>query len=471
MLNYFVDGDMLTYGSIPNGFLAHGREGVPMPTVAQKDAHAKYRKKAVKQVNVPFFPKEQFMYDFVGTQDNKAGYIKGLIERDMRENGYLPEDGSGGAAASLPPSGRGEVAPGVVRGVSLFAGAGGMDCGFHEAGVTTVFSNEIDRNAADTFTSNGKYVDADSMHVGDIEDFMPEIEALSNIDVVFGGPPCQGFSVAGKMNPDDERSKLVWTFMRVVEALRPRLFVMENVKALGALAKWQGVRDGLIDKARALGYGAFTTVLNASDYGVPQARERFFFIGVRGASDDALAEAVTAGLARLECDAPTVREAFGAIPAYGDEGNAVGSTAELRFAKHPVLRSSPYRGSLLFNGRGRPVDLDSVAKTLPAQMGGNHTPIIDQALLDDADADNWIAAYHAGLLAGEAVPDDAHANIPKHLRRMTVREAAVLQGFPSDYVFTGQVGKQYRQIGNAVPCGLAKAVATAALAAMDELSR
>ena len=81
---------------------------------------------------------------------------------------------------------------GAVRGVSLFSGAGGMDCGFHATGVTTVYANEIDRDAADTFMANAKYVDSGAMHVGDIEAFMPEIEALSDIDVVFGGPPCQG---------------------------------------------------------------------------------------------------------------------------------------------------------------------------------------------------------------------------------------------------------------------------------------
>jgi len=436
-----------------------------MPTEAQKDAHAKYRKKAVKQVNVPFFPKDQQIYEFVSSQDNKAGYIKGLIERDMRESGaYLVE------AAPPTPDVPCVVVSDAIRGVSLFTGAGGMDCGFHSAGVNTVFANEIDQDAAATFAANPRYLNAEAMHVGDIEAFMSEIQSLADIDVVFGGPPCQGFSVAGKMNPDDERSQLVWSFMRVVESLKPRLFVMENVKALGVLAKWKNVREGLAAKARELGYAVYTTVLTASDFGVPQARERFFLIGVKGADEAALAETVAAKLEELKRDAPTVREAFASIPAYGEEGNRTGSVAELRLAKHPVLRSSPYSGSLLFNGRGRPVDLDCVAKTLPAQMGGNHTPIIDQALLDDPGADSWVADYHAGLLSGRTDPDTAQGGIPSHLRRMTVREAAVLQGFPSDFVFKGQTGKQYRQIGNAVPCGLAEAVAIASIHAMRELA-
>ena len=436
-----------------------------MPTEAQKEAHAKYRKKAVKQVNVPFFPKDQQIYEFVSSQDNKAGYIKGLIERDMLESANhrntVPSDG---------PINQCSRSESEIRAVSLFTGAGGMDCGFHAAGVTTVFANEIDQDAAATFSANAKYLDSAAMHVGDVEAFMPEIRCLANIDVVFGGPPCQGFSVAGKMNPDDERSQLVWSFMRVVETLQPRLFVMENVKALGVLAKWKNVREGLAAKARELGYAVHTAVLTASDFGVPQARERFFFIGVRNADEAAIAESITAKLDELKCDAPTVREAFSSIPAYGEEGNRIGSVAELRLAKHPVLRSSPYSGSLLFNGRGRPVDLENVAKTLPAQMGGNHTPIIDQALLDDPGAESWVADYHAGLLSGRTDPDTAQGSIPPNLRRMTVREAAVLQGFPPDFVFKGQPGKQYRQIGNAVPCGLAEAVAKASIRTMLELA-
>ena len=443
-----------------------------MPTEAQRDAHAKYRKRSVKQVNVPFFPKDQHMYEFVSLQDNKAGYIKSLIERDMRETGNHPGDNS---EQDGPPSNSGidctlSATSSPIRAVSLFTGAGGMDCGFHEAGVTTVFANEIDKDAANTFKANAGYLDSESMHLGDIETFMPELQKLENIDVVFGGPPCQGFSVAGKMNPEDERSQLVWTFMHVVESLMPKLFVMENVKALGVLSKWKGVREGLVNKARSLGYATYTTVLLASDYGVPQARERFFFIGVRGATEDALAQSIEERLKDLECDAPTVRDAFSRLPPYGTEGNDVGSVAELHLAKNPVLRMSPYKGSLLFNGRGRPVDLDCVAKTLPAQMGGNHTPIIDQKLLEDPDAVNWIANYHGKLLAGTTNPNDEEPNIPTYLRRMTVREAAVLQGFPIDYVFTGQVGKQYRQIGNAVPCGLAKVVAEASVRAMQELA-
>lgn len=356
-----------------------------------------------------------------------------------------------------------------IDAVSLFSGAGGMDVGFAEAGARVVFANEMDHDAAEAYRSNPSHVEAGAMREGDVKDFMGEISRLRGVGLVFGGPPCQGFSVAGKMDPMDERSKLIWAFMDVVESARPRLFVMENVKALGSIGRWKPVRERLFARAAALGYGTDAVILNAADFGVPQARERFFFVGILGAdAADVKSEFETALAARRK-DAPTVRQALSALPAYGEPGNEVASTAAIRLAKHPILRKSPYQGSLLFNGRGRPVDLDAVAKTLPAQMGGNHTPIIDQALLDDPGAESWVAVYHARLLAGETTPEEAQGQVPASLRRLTVSEAAALQTFPADYRFSGRQNKRYRQVGNAVPCELARAVAESAFETLDEL--
>lgn len=356
-----------------------------------------------------------------------------------------------------------------IDAVSLFSGAGGMDVGFTEAGAHVVFANEMDHDAAEAYRSNPAHVEAGAMREGDVKDFMGDISRLRGVDLVFGGPPCQGFSVAGKMDPTDERSKLIWAFMDVVGSVRPRLFVMENVKALGSIGRWKPVRERLFERAEALGYGIDAVVLNAADFGVPQARERFFFMGVLGAASTDVKSAFETALASRREEAPTVRGALSALPAYGEPGNEVASTAAVRLARHPILRKSPYQGSLLFNGRGRPVDLDAVAKTLPAQMGGNHTPIVDQALLEDPKAENWVAEYHRMLLAGETTPEDAQAEVPASLRRLTVREAAALQTFPADYRFSGRQNKRYRQVGNAVPCALARAVAESAFEALDEL--
>lgn len=118
--------------------------------------------------------------------------------------------------------------------VSLFTGAGGMDVGFERAGIRVVFANELMKEAADTYKANHPN---DVMVNDDIYNVLDMMENYKGVDLVFGGPPCQGFSVAGKMDPDDERSKLIFTFLDVVEKVRPRAFVMENVKALGFIDK------------------------------------------------------------------------------------------------------------------------------------------------------------------------------------------------------------------------------------------
>lgn len=357
--------------------------------------------------------------------------------------------------------------------ISLFSGAGGMDTGFSMAGWHVVFSNEMDPDAASTYRANSSYLDGETMHVGDINEYLDELDTYKGVDLVFGGPPCQGFSVAGKMSPEDERSKLVFTFLNVVARTMPRCFVMENVKALAVLRRWEPVRTSLLQKANELGYGTCLVVLKASDYGVPQARERMFLIGAKGMTSEEVFSRVAEGLEEHKMPACTVREVLSRLPHYGSDGNPVTCVAEVRLARHPILRSSAYRGSLLFNGRGRPVDLDSVAKTLPAQMGGNHTPIVNQRVLDVPGTDDWIVTYHRNLLEGRISPEEAV--VPESLRRLTVREAAALQTFPDDYVFCGPSGKHYRQIGNAVPCRLAEVVARVVLngllvAAGDEVS-
>jgi DNA (cytosine-5)-methyltransferase 1 len=117
---------------------------------------------------------------------------------------------------------------------------------------------------------------------------------------------------------------------------------------------------------------------------------------------------------------------------------------------------------LLFNGSGRPLELDAPAKTLPASMGGNATPIVDEAELRDGAAP-WVVAYHARLLEGGR----PYKRAPSRLRRITVQEAAALQTFPPDWEFCGPQVAQYRQIGNAVPPNLAYHVALAVRAALD----
>ena len=339
--------------------------------------------------------------------------------------------------------------------VSLFSGVGGLDVGFESAGFETLYANEFDHDAAEAWRANRPNT-AHVMVEGDINEHLGDLEAYQGVDVLFGGPPCQGFSVAGKMDPNDERSQLVWRFMDAVEIIGPKVFVMENVAALGRLAKWRTVREGILSRASDLGYHASFEVHHTPDYGVPENRDRIIFIGVR--SDVGTDTGFYDELKTHRAKPVTAREVIKSVGRYGTDANPQTCTANVTLAAHPVMRRSPYAG-MLVNGAGRPIDLDGIAPTLPASMGGNKTPIVDEASLHDASKPNWFETYHSGLISGTVTPQTAI--VPPTVRRLTIKECAAIQTFPDNYVFGGRKTKQYKQIGNAVPCRFASAVAAA----------
>lgn len=344
--------------------------------------------------------------------------------------------------------------------VSLFTGAGGMDIGFERAGIEVVLANELMSEAAATYNANHA---SGVMVNDDVNNILDSLGQFQGVDLVFGGPPCQGFSVAGKMNPDDNRSKLIFTFLDVIEKVRPRAFVMENVKALGVLEKWEPVRRKYLDRVRALGYNCVPFILNATEYGVSQKRERVFFIGIRDNGDPFFEYYMKDLLLQQKNDAPIVRELLQSLGRAGTDENPDTCTAKITFATHPVMRKSPYAG-MYFNGQGRPIDVDGYANTLPASMGGNKTPFVDEDYLYGEASSDWVVDYHRGLMEGTIVPEFKEA--PERLRRITIREAARIQSFPDNYVFCGNKGAIYTQIGNAVPCRMAEAVAKAVIAYM-----
>jgi DNA (cytosine-5)-methyltransferase 1 len=263
---------------------------------------------------------------------------------------------------------------------------------------------------------------------------------------------CQGFSVAGRMDPDDPRSRHVFNFLDVVARVRPRAFVMENVAALARNRRWSEVIAQLAATA-ASDYDVRLIVLNASHWGVPQARERMFLVGLpRGTGGLVMPDAPTAG------GPPSVGDVLRALPAAGQPGNSSVCTARITMAKLPVLRLSPFAG-MLFNGQGRPIDLNRPAPTLPATMGGNRTPIIDLDQLENGGVP-WVVGYHHRLMH-ERRPPLGELPLDARLRRLTVEEAAAIQTFPCDMQWCGPQTAKFRQIGNAVPPVLAWHVAQA----------
>lgn len=348
--------------------------------------------------------------------------------------------------------------------ISLFSGAGGMDVGFKRAGFNVLWANDFDKDACDTYRVNfGNHI-----HHGDINDYLSSLNEFKGIDCLFGGPPCQGFSVAGNMDPNDERSKLVMSYMDAIAIVKPSIFVMENVKALGTLDKFKSVRNELYKRANSLGYKTELLIINSCDYGVPQSRERMFLFGFKSKSFQG---PLINYLQLFKKESKTVRDTIthlGPASLQNPTNNKI-VKAKISIASSPVLRKSPYAG-MLFNGQGRPLNPDSFSSTLHASMGGNRTPIIDEEQLYYGKK-SWVEEYHQHLLSGGKpyAPDAT----PSRLRRLTVDEAHLLQTFPSDFLFSGKQSSVFKQIGNAVPCNLAEAIGNLAYSminGMPELS-
>lgn len=328
-----------------------------------------------------------------------------------------------------------------------------MDVGFHFAGFETILANDHDPIACQSFRVNH----GDVIIGGDVKAILPLTSHLKDIDLVFGGPPCQGFSVAGKMDPDDHRNELIASFFQIVGKIKPRAFVCENVKALAVLTRWKEVKEALMKEAKDLGYEIALLLLNSSDYGVPQARERMFLIGFRRDEfgEQKYLEAVLRTLLNdTKHSPPTIRDVITSLGKAGSKSNNRICNAKITYAKVPVLRRSPYAG-MLFNGAGRPLPAEGFSSTLPASMGGNKTPIVDEDEIFKKSP-SFIEIYHSHLMVDGKPRTGA---VPRNLRRLTLDECLAIQTFPKGYKLAGSQSAAFRQIGNAVPCKLAEAVA------------
>jgi len=353
----------------------------------------------------------------------------------------------------------------ILAAVSLFSGAGGMDVGMKDAGFSVLIANDVDTDACATYRENhGAHIVEGSVH-----DVLPLLDHLAAIDLVFGGPPCQGFSVAGKMDPDDERSQLMLTFFDAVMRVKPKVFICENVKAFAALEKWADFRSEVINSISA-SYLTKMVVLNASDFGVPQNRERMFLVGVDRArfpgSGPDFDKLVSEELEKQKSTPVPVGDLIRKLGRPGTPSNSRTCAAKVTFCKNPVMRKSPYAG-MLFNGAGRPLAARGMSSTLPASMGGNKTPIVDDAEIFDG-LPSYVEAYHKRLIKGGA---PAQGEASSRLRRLTVDECLAIQTFPANYVLRGPRSAHYRQIGNAVPCKLAEVVGNVAKIAIDHIFR
>lgn len=307
--------------------------------------------------------------------------------------------------------------------------------GLKLAGWQSLVASDYDPAACATYRHN--FADVDVLE-GDAR-AVDWSNLRGKVDLVAGGPPCQPFSVAGNQKAHEDSRDMLPEFVRAVREIRPKLILMENVAGLTTTRNLPYLRAKL-DELTNLGYDVHFEVLNSADFGVAQDRLRVIVMG--SLSGRPAFPKATHGPGRKMY--LSTSEALDGVPA--DEPNR----AIITYAKNPVLRPSPWAG-MLVNGGGRPINLAEPSQTIPASAGGNRTHIVDR--------NGVLLEYHSHLISGGSPRNGLVSGV----RRLTVRESARIQSFPDKFEFLGERSAKYRQVGNAVPPLLAKAVGKALL--------
>lgn len=336
--------------------------------------------------------------------------------------------------------------------LDLFCGAGGLSLGFQLAGYNIVGGVDFKKDAILTHEKNFK----NSISIcGDITKIDDEkvIELFGNkeVDVIIGGPPCQGFSAGNRQQiENDPRNKLFFEFIRFVKILKPKAIVIENVRQI--LTKDNGfAKNKIFEILNENGYNIDVRVLNASDYGVPQKRNRAVFIGIRN-------DVGTIDYDKIKKDEKivTVEEAIGELyELEKSDSNILNSKPVTKYQKY--LRS---KYNTILNHEKKYPNSEVQERISYVPQGGNWQSVPEH--LWKVQRNNRHSSAYKRLNEKEPsiTIDTGHMNYfhPLYNRVPTVRESARIQSFPDDFEFVGTVTSQLRQVGNAVPPLMAKAI-------------
>lgn len=339
-------------------------------------------------------------------------------------------------------------------GVDLFAGAGGMSLGAQMAGIDVALAVEKDQHAAATYVHNHpktKLIVADIRVVRQID-----VDCENRVKVLFGGPPCQGFSTSNQRTRSRENPSnwLFREFVRIVRLWSPDWVVLENVR--GIIETERGLfRDSIVRNLKRAGYTCSWGVLCASDFGVPQVRSRFFLIASR--------HGITVDMPKAKTRRPvTVRQAIADLPSLPNGASEDDLTypcrARSKYAKAMRNGDPKCRGHLVSDSASQVIER---YRHIP--QGGNWADIPEELMGNYSDR----MRCHTGIYRRlrEDQPSIVLGNYRKNMlvhpwedRGLSVREAARLQSFPDRYVFLGSIGFQQQQVADAVPPLLAKNV-------------
>lgn len=337
--------------------------------------------------------------------------------------------------------------------LDLFCGCGGLSKGFEMAGYDIVLGVDFNQPALNTYAFNHKgsqtlYAD---LSKDDTFDAIEDKLKGKTIDVIIGGPPCQGFSLTGRRQFDDDRNKLYLAMIETVRRFKPRAFMIENVPGMATLYKGE-VKDEIMKRFTDMGYEMNNKILCSADYGVPQIRKRLFFVGIRDGED------------KFEFPEPsfikenyvTCEQAIGDLPSL--EHSLGSDTMDYESAPQTDYQKM-MRGKCTVLHNHKAIDHKQFVKdTIALVPDGGNWKNLPAGVGESRKFHMAWTRYRSD--APSRTIDTGHRNNfhYKWNRCPTVRESARLQSFPDDFVFLGTKGQQDKQVGNAVPCLMAKAV-------------
>lgn len=352
--------------------------------------------------------------------------------------------------------------------VDLFCGAGGLSRGFMDAGFNIVLGVDFDDAALKTFEMNHGNAKAMKLDLFNHDNINKIIEFLNinkiTVDVLVGGPPCQGFSLAGKRQEEDKRNILYQAMVKTASIIKPKVIVLENVP--GMLTLYNGLgKKRIFSDFTNLGYKMAVKILYAPDYGVPQIRKRAVFVGIlNGKKEFEYPEPILDEQHYITCE-----EALSDLPSLVGDNDFNLS----RIREYSSKPQSDYQKMMRVNSNSvynhYPIKHEKKTVETIARIpdGGNYKS------LPKEEASKY--KYHESLHRYSAnkpslTIDTGHRTHfhYKYNRIPTVRENARLQSFPDDFIFYGTKQEQYKQVGNAVPPLLGKAVAKKIKECLDE---
>jgi DNA (cytosine-5)-methyltransferase 1 len=381
----------------------------------------------------------------------------------------------------------------MLTALDLFAGAGGFSLGMENSGISVIGAIEIDKFAASTYQRNHpatNFFQGDVSHLEDCE----IMQKFSGVDVLFGGPPCQGFSVAGpsQYGKSDPRNQLIFEFDRYARILKPKFIIVENVKGIvnGRIGSKRGALFALAESLENLGYKTSATVIRASDYGVPQTRERVFLVAERdhGPMDfgDLLA-------ARRKTQVINSWDAISDLPlltsaANDADNNSYSCPPQNCFQKWARCNQGSLSNHVAMKHTSRIIERLKVIgpgqslKDVGGEHGQRKRNSNDVGVTKVYKMNCFRLDPHEPAITLPANFQTIHVH-PHANRMLTAREGARLQSFPDHYIFDGprtlmskklleregrldEIGlSQYNQIGNAVAPRVAEAIGAAILEA------